>query len=199
MKTEYWIDDYKLAGVNEHLHGEIKKKILERVSKIIPYVQNKKVLSLGCGSGFSEDIYSTVAEKVIGVDIDENAISYAKQRYKGIEFYCHDAGVVYPFLFNEKSFDVVVCTEVLEHMSKKHAEKIVDGIKHMLVKDGWFIGTVPVENDVGTDKFHKVHYTSDELKEWFGKYFSEVTVELLEHPHPQYFFGNSWLFKCKNG
>jgi 2-polyprenyl-3-methyl-5-hydroxy-6-metoxy-1,4-benzoquinol methylase len=193
---EQFIDDSAIFGVGEDLHKAIKEKILKRVDAILPCLKDKDVLSVGCGSGFSENEYSKVARSVVGVDIDENAISYAREHYKDIDFYCYDAIVVYPLLFKDNMFEVVVCTEVLEHMSKSNAEKVLDGIRHMLVDEGMLVGTVPVEDDVGSDQFHKVHYPLGVLQEMLGNYFKEVTIEKIEHPHPQYFFGNSWLFRC---
>lgn len=198
MLTEYFVDSPKLTGVDEHLHNETRKKVLERVSKIIPYLKGKDILTIGCGSGFCENEYKRVAKSVTGVDVDEKAIEYAREHYTDIKFFRMDALDVYPLLFKENMFDVIVCTEVLEHMDKKCADIVLENTKKILKPDGLFVGTVPIEDDVGQDNYHMAHYTMTELEFLLKKCFKEVTIEKLEHPHPMYFFGNSWLFKCKN-
>jgi len=198
MGCEYWIDDYEQAGVDKHLHDETRKKILDRVAVILPYVVDKNVISLGCGSGFSENEFKLLAKSVVGVDVDENAINYARYKYTGVDFFCHDAADVHPFLFPADSFDVAVSTEVMEHMSKSHAIKIIEVVKQILVKGGVFVGTVPVDDDVDLNEYHQVHYTHEELRKWLSEHFDDVEVSLLKHPHPEFFFGDSWLFKGVN-
>jgi 2-polyprenyl-3-methyl-5-hydroxy-6-metoxy-1,4-benzoquinol methylase len=192
---EQFIDDFREMEVDETLHKEIREKILKRVSVILPYLVGKEVLSVGCGSGFCENEYLKVAKSVTGVDISEKAISYANEHYKGIEFYCFDVRGIYPNVFSAGSFDGVLATEFLEHMSKKDGHLVVDSIHHILKDGGLFIGTVPVEDDVGRDQYHKSHYSREELENLLGEYFRDVQIDKLEHPHPQYFFGSSWLFR----
>ena len=74
--------------------------------------KNKKVLDLGGRDGtltkhFIEKNHVTLA------DIDENALEYAKKNYK-VETIKVDLNQSLPF--KDKSFDVVVMAEVLEHL-----------------------------------------------------------------------------------
>lgn len=195
MKTEYWVDDPSITGVSQHLHIVTKKKIVDRISYILPYVKDKKVLSVGCGSGFSENEYNRLAKQVVGIDINEKAIEYAQKHYYGVSFICYDSAQITPNLFGLEEFDVVVSTEVLEHLPKEKLDKTIEGIKNVLRKEGVFVGTVPVEDDVKTNKYHQSHYTREDLVYLLKKHgFKNIFVEKIEYPHSQYFFGDNWLF-----
>jgi len=70
-----------------------------------------RVLDLGCGDG---DL-SAVLPGVVGVDVAEAAVRRARRRHPGHEYVRADAEDVLPFA--DASFDVVWCSEVLEHLA----------------------------------------------------------------------------------
>lgn len=77
----------------------LEKEHLARYEFAIKYVCDKKVLDIGCGAGYGVDLLSSKASEAIGVDISEEAINYAKQRYKkkDVNFFVGDATYL-PFL-----------------------------------------------------------------------------------------------------
>jgi len=74
-----------------------------------------KLLDVGAAAGFIDNCLADHFIKVIGVDIDEQAIDYAQQSFKkeNLEFKIAD-GQDLPFTDNE--FDVVLCTHIYEHV-----------------------------------------------------------------------------------
>ena len=99
---------------------------------------NKKVLDLGGRDGtltkhFIEKNNVTLA------DIDENALKYAKNHYK-VETMKVDLNQSLPF--PDKSFDVVVLAEVLEHLP--YPLITLSEIKRVLKEKGEFIGNLPL-------------------------------------------------------
>ena len=78
------------------------------------YVKNKRVLDMACGTGYgSEMLKNAGALYVRGVDISEEAISFAKQKYSkdGIEFSVGNAEY-----FNSGCYDAIVSFETIEHV-----------------------------------------------------------------------------------
>jgi len=70
-------------------------------------------LDLGCGDGGTAGLYLTEhSGSYVGVDVSEGALTLAKER--GFEVVRIDDASVLPF--GDASFDVVVCSEVLEHL-----------------------------------------------------------------------------------
>lgn len=73
------------------------------------------VLDVGCGDGAFLGFLKAQNRKLnlTGVDISEQALSVAKER--GFQTFQVDASVSLPF--KDKTFDYLVCSEVLEHIA----------------------------------------------------------------------------------
>jgi 2-polyprenyl-3-methyl-5-hydroxy-6-metoxy-1,4-benzoquinol methylase len=87
----------------------------ERITQIVPYVVGKTVLDVGCTSGSRRDDWVhaglvRVAHRVIGVDIDADAVNRVRQR--GFDVRLADA----ESLPMKEVFDVVHAGELIEHL-----------------------------------------------------------------------------------
>lgn len=71
-----------------------------------------KILDLGCGDGNVTQLFLEKGE-VVGVDISKEALKKAERR--GIKTKLHDLNQL-PLSFGDKSFDVVILTDTLEHL-----------------------------------------------------------------------------------
>jgi len=98
---------------------------------------NKKVLDLGCGTGYGSELLYKEGNKVYGIDISQKAIDYAKKTYPGPEYICCSAERL---PFEDNFFDAVTAFEVIEHV--QNPEKTLDEIYRVLKEDGdLFIST----------------------------------------------------------
>ena len=78
-------------------------------------VSAKRVLDLGCGKGTLCGALSGAGFDVVGCDPSEDGIGFARRSYPKIRF--HLVGVYDdPAVLNPDCFDVVVSTEVIEHI-----------------------------------------------------------------------------------
>ncbi len=156
-------------GMAEHLH---RYKLAEM------FCVNKTVLDIACGEGYGTNLLSNFAEKIAGVDIDNQTIVEAKSKYtsKNIEFAQGDTSNI---PFPDSAFDVVVSFETIEHHDK-HDEMIKE-IKRVLKPDGVFIISTP-DKHVYTDlkgvvnKFHVKELYKKEFVDLIKKYFSNTTI-----------------------
>lgn len=73
------------------------------------------VLDVGSSTGIIDNILSSKFKKVVGTDIDEGGIAYAKKNFKkeNLEFYLDDA---MNLSFRDNTFDIVICAQVYEHV-----------------------------------------------------------------------------------
>ncbi len=76
---------------------------------------DKKVLDVGCGSGFSTYFYYPYCKELQGVDYSKEAIKKARERYPHIAFFESE---ITSLPFKDKEFDVVLCQNVLHHLIK---------------------------------------------------------------------------------
>jgi ubiquinone/menaquinone biosynthesis C-methylase UbiE len=72
------------------------------------------VLDAGCGEGRTSEVIRSSGPRVTGLELEADALSKAPRAVDGLGFV---AGSVYDLPFPDRSFDVVTCTEVLEHLT----------------------------------------------------------------------------------
>ena len=102
---------------------------------------NKRTLDAACGEGYGSALLADSASSVEGVDISEQAIAHARQRYgqlEGAGFHVADCTTL-PFGDNE--FDRVVSFETLEHL-EAHDELLAE-FRRVLKPDGFLILSSP--------------------------------------------------------
>lgn len=77
------------------------------------YVVNKDVLDVGCGGGFMVEAFARLGARASGLDISENSIAYARNRWPHYSFYCESLAA-----FRQRGllYDFVFSSEVLEHV-----------------------------------------------------------------------------------
>jgi SAM-dependent methyltransferase len=78
---------------------------------VVPLKNINNVIDIGCGEGFIINCLKLPA--IVGVDISKNALKIAKDKNQKYNL-C--AGSVYNLSFKKSSFDLVIATEVLEHL-----------------------------------------------------------------------------------
>jgi len=73
------------------------------------------ILDVGCSAGIMANYFSDYFGEVVGIDIDEPAVQYARENFTKdkIEFKIGDAMDI---KFPKVSFDVVICAHVYEHV-----------------------------------------------------------------------------------
>ncbi len=110
------------------------KSFVEEVSK-----SDIKILDVGCGRGWTSNLLSKYGN-VLGIDPVASVIEYGRELYPnialmalGLEDYCS--------LYPEEKYDLIVCTEVLEHIVEK--PQFLKKIKNLLSSDGHLILSTP--------------------------------------------------------
>lgn len=160
------------------LTGKIKAVILDKISftkiqyflpwtypakikKLIP--NNSTILDVGCGDGhLMAWINSMDAYKVVGIDINQQDLSIAKKRkcfFRTSEPVYQEvilADIIKKFPFKKK-FDVVLCSQVIEHLEKDRALELIQKIENLAKKrvivattNGFFQfdSRVPAKHDI---------------------------------------------------
>ena len=149
---------------------------LKRYDFARQFCHDKIVLDAACGVGYGSSYLAQVAQRIIGVDISQEAISYAQKHYpkENIQF---RAGDVTNLEFPDEYFDVVCAFETLEHLAKP--EKFIDEVRRVLKQEGEFIFSVPhVKNTRYTplNPYHRVEFSQKDLEAILKKYFRAVEI-----------------------
>lgn len=132
-------DIYEIFSIAEDYPNKIYNFLL-------PKVQNKIVLDLGCGTGkFMQKFYKETT-KYYGLDLSNEQLNIAKEKVKdsNVEFICCSAeNIPLP----DNSVDVIISTWVLGTILEiDRRNKVLEEMKRVLKKDG---NIYLVENDIG--------------------------------------------------
>lgn len=115
---------------------------LDQVVGAMPRGSDFRVLDAGCGEGhLIEKLHAcNSTHACVGADLTPVALEKARQRCPFAEF--HEENLLH-MSFDDASFDVVVCTEVLEHIAGYEA--VVAELERVLKPGGHLILTFPNE------------------------------------------------------
>lgn len=167
--------DYYQKGIEKNFLQRLwHQRKLEAVSELIGDARPKSILDVGCASGWflSQIARRFPKAKYIGVDVYKKAIQYAKEHYPSLKFMVADAHSL-PFPAN--SCDIVICTEVLEHVLKP--ELVISEIKRILKPNGIAV----IEMDTGNILFRTVWYWWTNLRKgvWKDSHLHSFNTEKL--------------------
>lgn len=145
---------------------------LARYNFAIQKSQNKIVLDIACGTGYGSQILASSAKNVIGVDLSDEAIEYAKKNYSAKNL-IYKQGSAYKIPVDNKSVDMVVSMETIEHLDKP--EIFLKEVKRVLRSDGLFIVSTPNDNEFTDSNIYHIHqFRKNELNLMLSKYFSNT-------------------------
>jgi len=137
-----------------------------------------RVLDAACGLGYGAAMLAdaTLADSVVGVDHDEEAVRYATDHYardrRRLNFETRDLSTVNDW--SRASFDVIISFETLEHLPAP--AKFIAECQRLLTPGGRLICSVPNESldeqYSGTAPQHLHIFTRTLLEQLCGKFLS---------------------------
>jgi O-antigen biosynthesis protein len=150
---------------------------LSRYELVAPSCAGAEVLDAACGVGYGTAHLSKVAERVVGVDLDPEAIALARARYQepNVAFEQMD---VQSLRFPDASFDVVCSFETVEHADDPEAA--IAEAARVLRPDGIYAMSTPrVETTTyaPANPFHRVELSRADLEEMLRKHFDHVELQ----------------------
>ena len=130
----------------------------------LPHCAGKRVLDAACGVGYGTALLADTAREVVGVDVSEDAIAYARSRYArpNVEFRVED--LLAPEL-DDRSFDVVCSFETIEHLPDR--ETYLGHVARVLRDDGVYIVSTPRADETTEapdNPHHFVEYSSGDFE-----------------------------------
>jgi SAM-dependent methyltransferase len=153
---------------------EIWYEHFHRYAMTARWCANQRTLDAACGEGYGSALLAKTAASVEGIDISEQAVLHAQQRYGDLgnaRFQVADCSAL-PFDDNE--FDRVVSFETLEHL---HAhDQLLAEFRRVLKPNGFLILSSP-DKAIYTDQhktvneYHVKELYRDELESLIGRFF----------------------------
>lgn len=121
-----------------HMHRHFMPQVFDAAGILKP---GTRVLDVGCGNGFTCGQFLARGCKVVGIDLSESGIAQARKSHPGARFEVLPADEHILERLGEEPFDLVVSTEVVEHLYDPRA--YARGCYAATKPGGRFICTTP--------------------------------------------------------
>ncbi len=121
-----------------HMHKRFMPQVLGFAGHLSP---NVRVLDVGCGNGFTCGEFLKRGCQVVGIDLSQSGIEIARKAFPAARFEVLPADDRLLQNLSEAPFDIVVSTEVVEHLYSPRP--YVRGCIQALQPGGRFICTTP--------------------------------------------------------
>jgi len=148
---------------------------LARYHFALPFCEGRKVLDIGCGSGFGVRLLADVARRAVGLDYSAETLLalHGSLLLKGVWAV---AGSALAMPFTSGSFDVITAFEIIEHLSNPEL-LLVQG-ERVLTSSGTLVLSTPnrpVYSPRGTWlDYHVKEYDYQELRKLLGRIFPHM-------------------------
>jgi SAM-dependent methyltransferase len=161
-----------------HVNDDLWAEHVARYALATRFAQGRRVLDLGCGTGYGTADLARVASTAVGVDLAPEAIAYAVSHYPSAQFLeCSASAVPFP----QASFDLVTAFEVIEHLRDWRA--LLAEARRVLEPNGVLLVSTPntryyAESRAksGPNPFHEHEFEFREFQTALREFFPHVQV-----------------------
>ena len=160
------------------VHGDIELEHLHRYLLACKVAAGKFVLDIASGEGYGSKMLAQTAHKVTGVDISQEAVSHAQEKYQAsnLEF---RLGSCSGIPLDDASVDVVVSFETIEHHDEHEA--MMQEIKRVLRPDGVLVISSPDKLEFSarfgsTNAYHVKELYRDEFVKLLASHFKNLSI-----------------------
>jgi len=141
------------------------------------FTQGKKVLDIACGTGYGSFLLSENSQEVIGMDISTESVDYANQKFikENLSFKQASAAEI---PLPDKSMDVIVSYETIEHVDEETQHKAMKEFARVLKNDGVLIISTPSKDSKkynAQNPYHIKEYFTSEFIDFVQNYFKHVS------------------------
>lgn len=166
------------------VYQKVSRGRLDGVLKLMGNLSGKLILDIGCGAGeMGDELKHNGAALVHGLDIASTAALSASKVLDGTAVFNLETDTTWPALVENKNYDFIILSEVLEHLFKP--EDALQKIKNKFKSD--IIITVP-----------NVLFWKNRLKILAG-YFTYTNTGLMDRGHIHFFSWDSLQQTIKDG
>ena len=150
---------------------------LERYEFAATLVADKRVVDCACGTGYGSEMLALAgAAEVIGVDIDDAAVSFARENHshERVSYQISDASTFNPPF----APDVWISLETVEHLVDPRA--YLRAAYDRLAPGGLLIASVPTTVSTDGNPFHRTDFTRRSWRRLLASTGFEAENELIQ-------------------
>lgn len=182
-KGAYHWDDYFGGLRRMNAYTRARYDLVLECARAARLPADARILEVGCGDGALSGVLSTKLDiGIYGVDTSEKGLALARSMFSKRELsgeFRHITG--YGTGFPDASFDLVVCSDVIEHVDDPNAMLVE--IRRLLVPGGRTIITTPIKfSEKPVDPMHVQEWFVGDFKALCKGVFGEPLESLASHP-----------------
>ena len=192
MRPEAIVEPFRhLVRDDEHYDRQLLMSHLCAYRLAATLGQGRRMLEVGCGSGYGAYYLAHVASQVTAVDLDTKAISQAQRLFRrsNLDYRVMDARRLG---LSDGAFDVIGTFQVIEHIPEPDLLDFVRGLARLLTPAGVLVvSTLNLEHNRKPGRpyekasFHEKEFTAGELRALLAEVFPVVEVRGL-YPGARY-------------
>ncbi|MBC1280159.1 3-demethylubiquinone-9 3-O-methyltransferase [Nostoc sp. UCD121] len=130
---KWWKEDETL-----YLSNHLNNSRFKFFSNFVPDWKGLKVLDIGCGGGLACEFVANLNADISGIDLSFNSIKIAQEHARKSNLKIdYQRALAEKLPYEENSFDVVLCFDVLEHV--EDWKKVISEACRVLKEDGLFL------------------------------------------------------------
>jgi len=154
--------------------GEIRYEHMHRYGWVQSLCAGHHVLDIACGEGYGSAVLAKAANSVVGIDISDEAVKHAQQRYASQTNLRFIQGSATAIPLEDASIDVAVSFETLEHLAEQ--EEMLRELRRILKSSGILIISSPNKKVYSDERnyvneFHVKELYFDELDALLRRFF----------------------------
>lgn len=171
----------RLYDPDAHLDEEGTKEHLDRYKFALNILNGSEiVVDAACGSGYGSAILAKKVKKVIGLEISDHALNYAKSHYNASNLEFRKADLGSKLDIPDAFCDAVICFETLEHIVTQEAA--LAEFRRILKPNGLLLISTPdrdLMSEGGEESDNPFHVKELNKKEFLDLTGSFFKVEAL--------------------
>ncbi len=176
------MSEMKMTGerfLPEMEDAELELEHMERYYAASRFTEGKIVLDAASGEGYGCYLLARKARKVIGIDLDAEAVAHAKEKYADADNLVFvQSSVDKMDMIQDHSIDVVTSFETIEHVPESAQRAFISEIYRVLRQDGILIMSSPNKKEY-SDRYH--FQNPFHIHELYVDEFISLLKETFEH------------------
>jgi 2-polyprenyl-3-methyl-5-hydroxy-6-metoxy-1,4-benzoquinol methylase len=174
-----WLDrEIKRFKETGRLIPERQEKLYTSIGR--EFAAGRTCIDIGCSCGVGANILSHEARFVWGIDINEEAVAFAKKAFKRPNLDFEVVDIENTPTRELARFEMITMIEILEHL--EHPDQALNNIKRFFQPETIGFITIPnvaneeVRENEAKHGFHLSHWTAGDLYQMMNEHFNAVTL-----------------------